>query len=74
MHQAMYKNAAQAWLPIIMARMAARGDPPMPLSTEHVWSPNGLMSMTLMLSICHGLLSHHILTQSSIYGIFWNDA
>jgi len=43
-------------------------------STEHVWSPNRLMRMTMMLSICHHFLSHQIWTQSSIYGIFWNDA
>ena len=48
------------WLPIIMAGMAARGDPQMPPSTEHVWSPSSLVSMTLMLSICHGLLRHWI--------------
>ena len=29
-------------------------------STENVSSPNGLISMTLMLSICHGLLSYQI--------------
>ena len=37
-----YKNAVQAWLPIIMDGMAARGDPPhlpnppMPPPTEHL--------------------------------------
>ena len=49
----MYKNTAQAWLPIIMASVAARGEPPIPPSTEHVWLPNGLKSMTLIISTFH---------------------
>ena len=57
-----------------MASMASRGDLQMPPHTEHVWLPNGLMSMTLMLSMHHDLLHHQIWTQSSIYRIFWNDA
>ena len=34
--------------------------PTMPPSTEYMWSPNGLMNMTLTLYICHGLLIHQI--------------
>uniref|UniRef100_A0A0E9VU66 Uncharacterized protein n=1 Tax=Anguilla anguilla TaxID=7936 RepID=A0A0E9VU66_ANGAN len=41
-----------------------------PLSTENEWSPNSLKSIALMLSICHGLLSHHIRVKLSSCGIF----
>ena len=73
-HSLRRQSRCQSWLngtewsssPHVAAFLSFRMT--MPPLTEHMRSPNGLMSMTLMLSICHGFLSHHIWTQLSIYG------
>ena len=78
MHRVKYKKGYTGWVAYTFGKKkikrGCKRRPPMTPSSEHMWSLDGSMSMTLMLSICHGLLSHKIWTQSSIYGIILNDA